>query len=100
MHQTLSAHHLPPEDIPNTLVSQANSQHGSPGAQMADHLLGDACLVRVARPWRDHQVARAVRLQLFDRDGIVADSVPEREYQECKHKARALVRAVEMAQGG
>jgi anthranilate synthase component I len=32
--------------------------------------------------------------------GIVADSVPEREYQECKHKARALVRAVEMAQGG
>jgi len=32
--------------------------------------------------------------------GIVADSVAEREYQECKHKARALVRAVEMAQGG
>ncbi len=32
--------------------------------------------------------------------GIVADSVPEREYQECKHKARALVRAVEMAQRG
>jgi anthranilate synthase component 1 len=31
--------------------------------------------------------------------GIVADSVAEREYQECKHKARALVRAVEMAQG-
>jgi anthranilate synthase component 1 len=32
--------------------------------------------------------------------GIVADSVAEREYQECKHKARALVRAVELAQGG
>ncbi|HET8666768.1 MAG TPA: anthranilate synthase component I family protein, partial [Terriglobales bacterium] len=29
--------------------------------------------------------------------GIVADSVPEREYQECMNKARAAVRAVEMA---
>jgi anthranilate synthase component 1 len=32
--------------------------------------------------------------------GIVADSVPEKEFQECRHKARALFRAVEMAQGG
>ena len=29
--------------------------------------------------------------------GIVADSVPEREYQECLDKAQALIRAVEMA---
>lgn len=36
--------------------------------------------------------------------GIVADSVPESEHQECQHKARALVRAAEeavrFAQGG
>ncbi len=32
--------------------------------------------------------------------GIVADSVPEREYQECRHKAGALFRALEMARGG
>jgi anthranilate synthase component 1 len=32
--------------------------------------------------------------------GIVADSVPEREYQECRHKARVLFRALEMARGG
>lgn len=31
--------------------------------------------------------------------GIVADSVPEREYQECVNKARAVVRAVEIARG-
>jgi anthranilate synthase component 1 len=31
--------------------------------------------------------------------GIVADSDPEREYQECMNKARALVRASEMARG-
>jgi len=31
--------------------------------------------------------------------GIVADSVPEREYEECGNKARAVVRAVEMARG-
>jgi len=32
--------------------------------------------------------------------GIVADSVPESEYQECLNKAQALVRAVEMARLG
>ncbi|AEB11015.1 anthranilate synthase component I [Marinithermus hydrothermalis] len=32
--------------------------------------------------------------------GIVADSVPEREYQECLNKARALLRAAELAEGG
>ena len=30
--------------------------------------------------------------------GIVADSVPEREYQECLNKAQAVVRALELAQ--
>jgi anthranilate synthase component 1 len=29
--------------------------------------------------------------------GIVADSVPESEFQECQHKARALVRAAQEA---
>lgn len=32
--------------------------------------------------------------------GIVADSVPEREHQECLNKARALMRAVELAEAG
>jgi anthranilate synthase component I len=32
--------------------------------------------------------------------GIVADSVPEREYEETVNKARALVRAIEMAEKG
>ncbi|HEV8525399.1 MAG TPA: anthranilate synthase component I [Terriglobales bacterium] len=32
--------------------------------------------------------------------GIVADSVPEREYEECMAKARAVVRAVEIAGSG
>ncbi len=32
--------------------------------------------------------------------GIVADSVPEREYEECVNKARALVRAIELAERG
>jgi anthranilate synthase component 1 len=31
--------------------------------------------------------------------GIVADSVPEREYRETMHKAQALVRAVRSANG-
>ncbi len=30
--------------------------------------------------------------------GIVADSVPEKEYQECINKARAVIRALELAQ--
>jgi anthranilate synthase component 1 len=32
--------------------------------------------------------------------GIVADSKPEREYQETLNKARALLRAIEIAQAG
>jgi anthranilate synthase component I len=32
--------------------------------------------------------------------GIVADSVPESEYQECLNKSQALVRAVELARSG
>jgi anthranilate synthase component 1 len=32
--------------------------------------------------------------------GLVADSVPEREYEETVNKARALVRAIEMAEKG
>ena len=32
--------------------------------------------------------------------GIVADSVPESEYQECLNKTRALVRAVELGRSG
>ncbi|HTZ95764.1 MAG TPA: anthranilate synthase component I [Terriglobales bacterium] len=32
--------------------------------------------------------------------GIVADSDPEREFQECVNKARAVLRAVETARGG
>ncbi len=32
--------------------------------------------------------------------GIVADSIPEKEYQECIDKAKAVVKAIELAQGG
>jgi anthranilate synthase component 1 len=32
--------------------------------------------------------------------GIVADSVPEQEYMETVNKARALFRAIEMAENG
>ncbi len=32
--------------------------------------------------------------------GIVSDSVPETEYEECRNKARAVVRAIETAEGG
>ncbi|MBV9210367.1 MAG: anthranilate synthase component I family protein [Acidobacteria bacterium] len=32
--------------------------------------------------------------------GIVADSIPAREYEETVNKARALVKAIEMAEGG
>ncbi|MDR3904984.1 MAG: chorismate-binding protein, partial [Evtepia sp.] len=30
--------------------------------------------------------------------GIVADSVPETEYEECLNKAKAVMRALELAQ--
>ena len=40
--------------------------------------------------------------KLFIRSGagIVADSIPENEYQECVNKAQAVVNAVKLAEGG
>ena len=32
--------------------------------------------------------------------GIVADSVPEKEFEECRNKARAVIQAMEQAQEG
>lgn len=32
--------------------------------------------------------------------GIVADSVPQKEYQECINKAKAVMNALSTAQGG
>src|SRR5204862_7397899 len=32
--------------------------------------------------------------------GIVADSIPAAEFQECVNKARAMFRAIELAEGG
>jgi anthranilate synthase component 1 len=43
---------------------------------------------------------RGSRAELQAGAGIVADSVPSREYEECINKARALVRAVELAERG
>ncbi len=43
---------------------------------------------------------KGTRLYLQAGAGIVADSDPEREYQETINKARGMMKAVEMAQGG
>lgn len=45
-------------------------------------------------------VLRGTRAELQAGAGVVADSVPAREYDECVNKARALVRAVELAERG
>jgi anthranilate synthase component 1 len=42
-------------------------------------------------------VARGDEVHVQAGAGIVADSVPELEYRECVNKARAVLRAVEMA---
>ena len=42
----------------------------------------------------------ALRGKVFVRSGagIVADSVPEREYEECLNKAKATLKALELAE--
>jgi anthranilate synthase component 1 len=45
-------------------------------------------------------VAKSGRVHIQAGGGIVADSVPEREYQETVNKARALVTALEIAHRG
>lgn len=55
----------------------------------------------------DLDLAIAIRTALVHRGvahvqagaGIVADSVPQREFEECEHKAAAVLRAVRAAQG-
>ena len=54
----------------------------------------DMCIgIRLAYKRNDHVYIRAGA-------GIVADSVPENEYQECINKAKAVVLAVKEANGG
>jgi anthranilate synthase component 1 len=56
----------------------------------------------------DMDMAIAIRTMLVDGSvaflqaggGVVADSVPANEYQECINKARALVSAIELAEAG
>jgi len=56
----------------------------------------------------DMDFAIAIRTMLLEGNtayiqagaGVVADSVPANEYQECVNKARALLTAIEMAQAG
>jgi anthranilate synthase component 1 len=45
-------------------------------------------------------VLRGGRAEVQAGAGIVADSVPASEYEECVNKARALIRAVELAERG
>jgi anthranilate synthase component 1 len=45
-------------------------------------------------------VARGARAEIQAGAGIVADSDPSSEYEECVNKARALIRAVELAERG
>jgi anthranilate synthase component I len=44
-------------------------------------------------------VAKKGRVYIQAGGGVVADSVPEREYQESVNKARALMRALKIAHG-
>ena len=54
----------------------------------------DMCIgIRLAYKSNDHVYIRAGA-------GIVADSIPENEYQECINKAKAVVLAVKEANGG
>jgi len=45
-------------------------------------------------------VAKGGRAHVQAGAGLVADSVPEREYQECINKARAVIKALEIAHHG
>ncbi|HVB57526.1 MAG TPA: anthranilate synthase component I [Candidatus Acidoferrales bacterium] len=45
-------------------------------------------------------VAKGGRAYVQAGAGIVADSIPEREYQECVNKARAVIRALEITHRG
>jgi len=45
-------------------------------------------------------IAKDNRVYIQAGAGIVADSIPRREYEECLNKARALFKAVQMAEGG
>jgi anthranilate synthase component I len=61
-------------------------------ADYADNL--DSCIAIRTVTFKDSRA----RLQVGA--GIVADSVPEREYEECVNKARTIFNAVELAERG
>ena len=71
-------------------------------AEIASHSIATACMAAQYRKaknvFSDVAVCRNVGLRVYRM--LTVDSVPEMEWQETEHKARALIRAAELVEEG
>jgi len=58
----------------------------------------DTCIALRTIVWRGHEESGTFDVQAGA--GVVADSVPASEYEECRNKAMALLKAVQLATAG
>jgi hypothetical protein len=103
VHQLWGPYDGATERLADGLVAQAHAEHGDAldgggGNQVA----ADAGVFRAPRSGRDEDSVgfEGQRARVQAGAGIVADSNPAEEYDETRDKARALLRALELAERG
>ena len=72
VHEARRAHHAPAEDLSDGLVTQTHSEDGNATGEMLDHRQRHPGVIRRARPRRDQDLIRRLRLGLFNRHTVVA----------------------------
>jgi hypothetical protein len=73
VHDPAGTHDRGTQGVPDALMSQAHAQKRDSGGEPGDDVVRDSSLDRRARPGRDNQVAGSCKLDVFERDLIVAD---------------------------
>ena len=71
VHQPRGAHDFAAICFGDALMSQANTQNGSPYAKRQNDVFTDPRLTRCARPWRDADTLRREYLDFVQRNRVI-----------------------------
>jgi hypothetical protein len=75
--------------------------HSSGIAEMSRRSIAPPPLASQAKSRQDNlELACAVGVREFAQPGVSADSIPHQEYEETMNKAKAMLKAVELAERG
>src|SRR5438034_11842677 len=71
VHEQFGPHYIAAENMADTLMTQANSQHRKFYVEGPYHLIGNARPLRISRSWRNHEMRGLQGCRFFRRDHVV-----------------------------